>query len=55
MKITYENLPQAIQALEQCAQEHKKEYLHTAHIRTADLCEDVACFLRGLIDEKGSG
>lgn len=28
MKITYENLPQAIQALEQCAKEHEKELVN---------------------------
>lgn len=54
MTITYKNLPQAIQALEQCAKEHEKEYVQTAHIRTSDLCKDVACFLQGIINETGA-
>ena len=54
MTITYKNLPQAIQALEKCAKEHEAEYVQTAHIRTSDLCKDVACFLQGIIDKKGA-
>ena len=52
MIITYEHLPQAIQALKQCAREHEKEYVPTAHVRTTDLCKDAACFLQSIIDEK---
>ena len=54
MTITYKNLPQAIQALKQCAKEHEKEYISFGVVRTSDLCEDVACFLQGIIDEKGA-
>lgn len=52
MKIAYDNLPQAIQALKKCAKEHENDYISFGAVRTSDLCEDVACFLQNLIDEK---
>lgn len=54
MTITYEDLPQAIQALKKCAKEHEKEYISFGAVRTSDLCEDVACFLQTLYMKKGA-
>ena len=48
MEINFDNLNQAIAALEQCASENKGKQTDTGAIRVSDLCSDVATFLRGL-------
>lgn len=48
MEINFDNLNQAIAALEQCASENKGKLTDTAAIRVSDLCNDVATFLRGM-------
>lgn len=45
MKITKENLRQAIAALRQCAQENKSQKTDTGAVRVSDLCSDVADYL----------
>lgn len=48
MEINFNNLNQAIAALEQCASENKGKLTDTAAIRVSDLCSDVATFLKKL-------
>lgn len=48
MKINYENLHQAIAALEQCARENEKKQTDTGAVRVSDLCRDVATFLKSI-------
>ena len=48
MEINFDNLNQAIAALEQCASENKGKQTDTGAIRVSDLCSDVATFLKGL-------
>jgi hypothetical protein len=48
MEINFDNLNQAIAALEQCASENKGKQTDTGAIRVSDLCRDVATFLKGL-------
>lgn len=48
MEINFNNLNQAIAALEQCASENQGKLTDTAAIRVSDLCSDVATFLKRL-------
>ena len=48
MEINFDNLNQAIAALEQCASENKGKQTDTGAIRVGYLCSDVATFLKGL-------
>lgn len=52
MKITFENLQQAIAALRQCAKENNGRQTDTGAIRVTDLCNDVADYLQRLADDK---
>jgi len=45
MTINYENIAQAIAALNQCAKENEGRQTDTGAIRVSDLCTDVANFL----------
>jgi hypothetical protein len=46
MKITRNNVNQAIAALRQCAKENRNKNIDTGGIRISDLCDDVADFLK---------
>lgn len=48
MKITKENIGQAIYALRQCAKEHEKETVSTFGIVTFSICNDVADYLENI-------
>ena len=48
MKITKENMHQAIAALRQCAKENENKQTDTGAIRVSDLCNDVADYLERL-------
>lgn len=48
MKITKENLHQAIAALRQCAKENENRQTDTGAVRVTDLCSDVADYLERL-------
>jgi len=45
MTINYENIHQAIAALNQCAKENENKQTDTGAIRVSDLCADVSYFL----------
>lgn len=45
MKITKENLNQAIGALKQCSRENKDRHISTGCIRVSDLCDDLITYL----------
>ena len=45
MNINYDNIHQAIAALNQCAKENENRQTDTGAIRVSDLCVDVAYFL----------
>ena len=45
MTINYDNIHQAIAALNQCAKENKNKPTDTGAIRVSDLCIDVSYFL----------
>lgn len=45
MKITKENLNQAIGALKQCSRENKSRNTDTGNIRISDLCDDLVTYL----------
>lgn len=45
MTINYDNIYQAIKALNQCAKEYENKQADTGGIRVSDLCTDVAYFL----------
>ena len=48
MKISDNNLNQAIAALRQCAKENEGKATDTGAIRVSDLCSDVADYLETL-------
>lgn len=48
MEINFDNLNQAIAALEQCANENKGKLTDTGAINVSGLCGDVASFLKRL-------
>ena len=45
MTINYDNIRQAIAALNQCAKENENRQTDTGSVRVSDLCTDVAYFL----------
>ena len=45
MTINYDNIHQAIAALNQCAKENENRQTGTGAVRVSDLCTDVAYFL----------
>lgn len=45
MNINYDNINQAIAALNQCAKENENRQTDTGAVRVSDLCADVADFL----------
>ena len=45
MTINYDNIHQAIAALNQCAKENENRQTDTGAVRVSNLCTDVACFL----------
>ena len=45
MTINYENIHQAIAALNQCVKENENKQTDTGAIRVSDLCADVSYFL----------
>lgn len=45
MTINYDNIHQAIAALNQCAKENENRQTDTGAVRVSDLCTDVAYFL----------
>lgn len=45
MTINYDNIHQAIAALNQCAKENKNRQIDTGAIRISDLCIDLSYFL----------
>lgn len=45
MNINYDNIHQAIAALNQCAKENENRQTDTGAVRVSDLCTDVAYFL----------
>ena len=44
-----------IEALRQCAEEHKNEITYTGYIRTKDLCNDTAKLLEKILREYEKG